>query len=207
MKTEIVRNPDELQIITNPHPKKGETMAKQNKTDQALDEFKHQVKTAAYIIGGQAIAAQANAIVIPSVLSNQNDTVQQIARAGLPLTSGVLLAMFSKNKHIRGLSLGLGTQGLLEAIKYVMPDFAPSQGLAEGSNYVFMEDENGQNQQVQVTPQGTLLLPNGREVSMQEQAGKQNGDKESKKVDQPAGNSGDGLDDYYDSEYADVEYI
>ena len=183
-------------------------MAKSNKTDQALDEFKHQVKTAAYIIGGQAIAAQANAIVVPSVLKNQNNTVQQIARAGLPLPAGVLLAMFSKNQHLRGLSLGLGTQGLLEAIKYVMPDWTPSQGLADGSNYVFLEDETGQQQQVQVTPQGTLLLPSGEEVAMPAQSAQQkNGKQESKKVEQDA--EGDAsLDDFYGSEYADeVEYI
>lgn len=158
----IVKNPGDLPIIENPN-KPSNTMAK-SKTDKAIDQFSQQAKTAAYILGGQAIAAQANAIVVPMALENQSPTIQQVVRAGLPLTLGVLLAMSTKNEHIRGLSLGFGTQGVLEGIKFLMPNFNPQEGLSEGSHFVF-SDENG-NAKRAVVRDGVITTEDGRQVPM-----------------------------------------
>ncbi|HBQ59762.1 MAG TPA: hypothetical protein DD671_09095, partial [Balneolaceae bacterium] len=64
-------------------------------------------------------------------------TIQQATRAGIPLTAGVLLTLVTKNKHLRGLAMGMGVQGVMEMIKFVMPDWTPQQGLMDGSSYVY----------------------------------------------------------------------
>ncbi len=132
----FAKNPSELHIIENPNQRRS-NMAKSNKitTKKAVGEFKQQATTAAYILGGQAVASQVNALAVPALLSNASAVVQQATRAGLPLTAGVLLTLTSKNAHIRGLAMGMGVQGILELIKFVMPDFSPADGLMDGSEY------------------------------------------------------------------------
>jgi hypothetical protein len=134
----FAKNPSELHIIENPNQRRS-NMAKSNKitTEKAVSEFKSQAKTAAYILGGQAVASQVNAIAVPSLLGNSSAVVQQATRAGLPLTAGVLLTLTSKNAHIRGLAMGMGVQGVMELIKFVMPDWTPADGLMDGSGYLY----------------------------------------------------------------------
>ncbi len=204
MAQEIIKNPGDLDIIDNPN-KPSTTMA--NKTDEAIAKFSEQAKTAAYIIGGQAIAAQANAIVVPGVLKNQSATMQQIVRAGLPLALGVVMAMSTKNEHIRGLSLGFGTQGVLEGIKFLMPNFNPQEGLAEGSSFVF-QDEEGEQKQAYVTADGKIIMPNGQIAMLPKAAAA--APKQSQHTSHSEMETGEGqLNDWYDSEYAeaDVEYV
>ncbi|WP_409029491.1 hypothetical protein [Gracilimonas sediminicola] len=134
----FAKNPSELQIIENPN-KRRSNMAKQSKitTEKAVSEFKQQAITAGYILGGQAVAAQVNALAVPMLTGNASATIQQATRAGIPLTAGVLLTLVTKNKHLRGLAMGMGVQGVMEAIKFVMPDWTPQQGLMDGSGYVY----------------------------------------------------------------------
>ncbi len=164
MRTEIIKNPADLQVIENPtNNKKTTTMAKtKDKTEQALGEFKNQATTAAYILGGQAIGAQLNALVVPMVLGTQNETIQQVAKAGLPASVGVALTMFTKNKHLRGFALGLGVQGVLELIKLAMPDWSPQNAFGDGSSFVTFMDEAGTKQQAMVTPNGDIVAGNGK---------------------------------------------
>lgn len=117
-------------------------MAKKSKitTGKAVSEFKQQAVTAGYILGGQAVASQVNAIAVPTLLGNASAVVQQATRAGLPLTAGVLMTLMSKNTHIRGLAMGMGVQGVLELIKFIMPDFSPADGLMDGSRYLHGSD-------------------------------------------------------------------
>jgi len=133
----FAKNPSELHIIENPNQRHS-NMAKTSKitTEKAVSEFKQQAITAGYILGGQAVAAQVNALAVPILTGNSSATVQQATRAGIPLTAGVLLTLMSKNNHIRGLAMGMGVQGVMEVIKFVMPDFAPGQGLMGGSSYI-----------------------------------------------------------------------
>ena len=133
----FAKNPSELHIIENPNQRRS-TMAKSNKitTEKAVSEFKQQAITAGYIIGGQAVAAQVNALAVPILTGNSSATIQQATRAGIPLIAGVLLTLMSKHKHIRGLAMGMGVQGVMEVIKFIMPDFSPGQGLMEGSSYI-----------------------------------------------------------------------
>lgn len=114
-------------------------MVKQLTTEKAVSEFKQQLITAGYIVGGQAIGAQLNGLAVPAILGGTSATVQQAARVGLPLTLGMVFTMFTKNKHLRGLAMGLGVQGVMELIKFIMPDWTPSQGLMEGSEYLWNE--------------------------------------------------------------------
>jgi hypothetical protein len=132
----FAKNPSELHIIENPNQTRS-TMAKTSKitTEKAVSEFKQQAITAGYILGGQAVAAQVNALAVPLLTGNASATIQQATRAGIPLTAGVLLTLMSKNPHIRGLAMGMGVQGVMEVIKFIMPDFSPSQGLMDGSSY------------------------------------------------------------------------
>ncbi|MAO66066.1 MAG: hypothetical protein CL666_13810 [Balneola sp.] len=134
----FAKNPSELQIIENPN-KRRSNMAKENKitTEKAVSEFKQQAITAGYILGGQAVAAQVNALAVPMLTGNASATIQQATRAGIPLTAGVLLTLMTKNKHVRGLAMGMGVQGVMEIIKFIMPDWTPQQGLMNGSNYVY----------------------------------------------------------------------
>ncbi|MDZ7692037.1 MAG: hypothetical protein U5K69_13055 [Balneolaceae bacterium] len=136
----FAKNPTHLDIIENPTTPKPATMAKQLTTEKAVGEFKQQLITAGYIVGGQAIGAQLNGLAVPAILGGSSATVQQAARVGLPLTLGMVFTMFTKNNHLRGLAMGLGVQGVMELIKFVMPDWTPSQGLMEGSEYLW-EDE------------------------------------------------------------------
>lgn len=133
----FAKNPSELHIIENPNQRRS-NMAKKSKitTEKAVSEFKQQAITAGYILGGQAVAAQVNALAVPILTGNSSATIQQATRAGIPLTAGVLLTLMSKNKHIRGLAMGMGVQGVMEIIKFVMPDWTPSQGLMDGSSYI-----------------------------------------------------------------------
>lgn len=133
----FAKNPSELHIIENPNQRRS-NMSKTNKitTEKAVSEFKQQAITAGYILGGQAVAAQVNALAVPILTGNSSATIQQATRAGIPLTAGVLLTLMSKNNHIRGLAMGMGVQGVMEVIKFVMPDFAPGQGLMDGSSYI-----------------------------------------------------------------------
>jgi hypothetical protein len=133
----FAKNPSELHIIENPNQRRS-NMSKTSKitTEKAVSEFKQQAMTAGYILGGQAVAAQVNALAVPILTGNSSATIQQATRAGIPLTAGVLLTLMSKNKHIRGLAMGMGVQGVMEVIKFVMPDFSPGQGLMEGSGYI-----------------------------------------------------------------------
>jgi hypothetical protein len=133
----FAKNPSELQIIENPN-KRRSNMAKQSKitTEKAVSEFKQQAITAGYILGGQAVAAQMNVLAVPLLTGNASATIQQATRAGIPLTAGVLLTLVTKNKHLRGLAMGMGVQGVMEAIKFIMPDWTPQQGLMDGSGYV-----------------------------------------------------------------------
>jgi len=132
----FAKNPSELHIIENPNQRRS-TMATTSKitTGKAVSEFKQQAITAGYILGGQAVAAQVNALAVPILTGNSSATIQQATRAGIPLTAGVLLTLMSKNKHIRGLAMGMGVQGVMEVIKFIMPDWTPSQGLMDGSTY------------------------------------------------------------------------
>lgn len=132
----FAKNPSELHIIENPNQRRS-NMAKKSKitTEKAVGEFKQQAMTAGYILGGQAVAAQVNALVVPMLTGNASAVVQQATRAGLPLTAGVLMTLTSKNPHIRGLAMGMGVQGVMEIIKFVMPDFDPGEGLMDGSSY------------------------------------------------------------------------
>jgi len=132
----FAKNPSELHIIENPNQRRS-SMAKTSTitTGKAVTEFKQQAITAGYILGGQAVAAQVNALAVPILTGNASPTIQQATRAGIPLTAGVLLTLMSKNKHIRGLAMGMGVQGVMEIIKFVMPDWTPSQGLMDGSVY------------------------------------------------------------------------
>ncbi|MAO65674.1 MAG: hypothetical protein CL666_11810 [Balneola sp.] len=134
----FAKNPSELQIIENPN-KRRSNMAKESKitTEKAVSEFKQQAITAGYILGGQAVAAQVNALAVPMLTGNASATIQQATRAGIPLTAGVLLTLVTKNKHLRGLAMGMGVQGVMEMIKFVMPDWTPQQGLMDGSSYVY----------------------------------------------------------------------
>lgn len=134
MKRKIVRNPAELQIITNPHEKPN-TMAKLKPT-QTVKEFSDQAKNAFYILGGQAAAATGNALVIPKLLENQPTLAKQIARVALPGLAGIILAS-TKNKHMQQAALGFGVQSTLELIKFVMPDFNPAGSLLDDSAYVY----------------------------------------------------------------------
>jgi hypothetical protein len=134
----FAKNPIHLDVIENPKPNR-KSMPKQLTTEKAVSEFKQQLVTAGYIVGGQAIGAQLNGLAIPAVLGGASATVQQAARVGLPLTLGMVFTMFTKNKHLRGLAMGLGVQGVMELIKFVMPDWTPSQGLMEGSQYTWDE--------------------------------------------------------------------
>ena len=134
----FAKNPTHLDIIENPNQNRID-MAKKITTEKAVGEFKQQLITAGYIVGGQAFGAQLNALAVPAVLGNASATIQQAARVGLPLTLGMVFTMFTKNKHLRGLAMGLGVQGVMELIKFVMPDWTPSQGLMEGSEYVWDE--------------------------------------------------------------------
>ena len=135
----FAKNPIHLDVIENPKPNR-KSMPKQLTTEKAVSEFKQQLITAGYIVGGQAIGAQLNGLAIPAVLGGASATVQQAARVGLPLTLGMVFTMFTKNKHLRGLAMGLGVQGVMELIKFVMPDWTPSQGLMEGSEYLWNEE-------------------------------------------------------------------
>ena len=112
-------------------------MATTNKitTQKAVSEFKQQAMTAGYILGGQAVAAQVNALAVPLLTGSASATLQQAVRAGLPLTAGVILTLTTKNAHLRGLAMGMGVQGVMEAIKFIMPDFSPQEGLMDGSAY------------------------------------------------------------------------
>jgi len=134
----FAKNPSELQIIENPN-KRRSNMTKESKitTEKAVSEFKQQAITAGYILGGQAVAAQVNVLAVPMLTGNASATIQQATRAGIPLTAGVLLTLLSKNKHVRGLAMGIGVQGVMEAIKFIMPDWTPQQGLMDGSGYVY----------------------------------------------------------------------
>jgi hypothetical protein len=201
MSKEIIKNPGDLPIIENPN-KTPRTMAK-NKTDQAIDQFSQHAKTAAYILGGQAIAAQANAIAVPMALKNQSATIQQVARAGVPLALGVLLGIGTKNDHLRKLSLGFGTQGVLEGIKLLMPNFDPQQGFADSSGYVYT-DETGQNRQPYVTADGQLMLPSGERVAMPAAKGSKPA-KSTSLSEQEAEKELAGLDSDYTE--TDVEYV
>jgi len=135
----FAKNPIHLDVIENPKPNR-KSMPKQITTEKAVSEFKQQLITAGYIVGGQAFGAQLNGLAIPALLGGTSATVQQAARVGLPLTLGMVFTMFTKNKHLRGLAMGLGVQGVMELIKFVMPDWTPSQGLMEGSQYTWDED-------------------------------------------------------------------
>jgi len=137
----FAKNPTHLDIIENPTTPKPATMAKQLTTEKAVSEFKQQLITAGYIVGGQAIGAQLNGLAVPAILGGTSATVQQAARVGLPLTLGMVFTMFSKNSHLRGLAMGLGVQGVMELIKFIMPDWTPSQGLMEGSEYLWNEED------------------------------------------------------------------
>jgi hypothetical protein len=197
MSTKIIRNPSDIPTIQTETINNNPMATKNITTSSALSEFQDQAKTALYILGGQAVAAQGNAIIVPMLLKSQSETTKQIAKAGIPLSIGVLLALTVKNKIIRGLSLGFGTQGVLEAIKLVMPDFAPSEGFGDPSHFVFT-DENGNQQQGVVTPQGQIVTSNGQTM-MLPQAGQ--------KTSTHATGSGQ-LGGWDDSQYADddVEY-
>jgi hypothetical protein len=162
MSKEIIKNPGDLPIIENPN-KPSNTMA--NKTDQAFDELKVQLKNAAQILVGQAAAAQANAIIVPKALQTQSATTQQIARAGVPLAIGIIATMSSKNEYVRGLSLGFGTQGVLEGIKLLMPNFNPQDGLNDSSAYVFT-DQNGTQHQGKVAANGEVVMPDGERMML-----------------------------------------
>jgi len=162
MSKEIIKNPGDLPIIENPN-KPSNIMA--NKTDQAFDELKVQLKNAAQILVGQAAAAQANAIIVPKALQTQSATTQQIARAGVPLAIGIIATMSSKNEYVRGLSLGFGTQGVLEGIKLLMPNFNPQDGLNDSSAYVFT-DQNGTQHQAKVAANGEVVMPDGERMML-----------------------------------------
>lgn len=129
-------------------------------SEKAVAKFKSQAKMAASILGGQAVAAQTNSMVIPKILQNQSPTTKQIAKAGIPLALGVALGLTFQSSITRGVALGFGTQGVLEAIKLVMPDFSPQQGLGFGdpSHYVYT-DEDGNQQVVMTPPQQQEQLP------------------------------------------------
>ncbi len=134
----FAKNPSELQIIENPN-KRRSNMITESKitTEKAVSEFKQQAITAGYILGGQAVAAQMNVLAVPLLTGNASATIQQATRAGIPLTAGVLLTLLSKNKHVRGLAMGMGVQGVMEVIKFITPDWTPQQGLMDGSGYVY----------------------------------------------------------------------
>lgn len=132
----FAKNPTHLDVIENPTQNRN-PMPNQITTEKAVSEFKQQLITAGYIVGGQAIGAQLNGLAVPAILGGTSATVQQAARVGLPLTLGMVFTMFTKNKHLRGLAMGLGVQGVMELIKFAMPDWTPSQGLMEGSEYLW----------------------------------------------------------------------
>lgn len=201
MKTEIIKNPAELQVIENPTKNKKTTTMAKDKTEQALGEFKNQAQTAAYILGGQAIGAQLNALVVPSFLSSQNATIQQVAKAGIPASLGVALTMFTKNKHIRGFALGMGVQGVLELIKLAMPDWTPQQGFADSSNFVFT-DEAGQLQKAKFTPEGEIVDGNGIPLQLNAPA-----EEKTSKLSSDMDFEDDGLSDAWDSDYANDDNI
>lgn len=106
------------------------------KSKKAVRDLKEQAITAGYILGGQALGATANAYIVPSLLGSQNATVQQTAKVGIPAVAGLMLAA-SKNSHLRQMSLGFGVQSTLELIKFLMPGFTPSEGFADGSNFIY----------------------------------------------------------------------
>jgi hypothetical protein len=190
MSQKIIKNPQEVPAIDNPNPKTTSTMA--NKTSKAIDKFSQQTKTAALILGGEAIAAQTNALLIPRLLKNESATTKQIVKAGVPLALGVILTMSVKNEYVRGLSFGFGTLGVLEAIKLIMPDFNPTEGFGDPSHFVYT-DEDG-NQQVVTTDQ------DGNQVTVP--AGQlQSGDQSS------AGQLGDWADSGYAEEGQDWELV
>lgn len=192
MTTEIIKNPAELQVIKNPTKttKTTTTMAK-DKTTKALGEYKNQAITAAQILGGQAIGAQLNALVVPNVLGTQNATIQQVARAGIPAIAGVLLTLSSKNEHVRGVAMGMGVQSALEVIKFVMPDWSPQNALGD-SSFIYT-DENGERQRAVVTPNQELVTSKGEVIKLNAANGKK--EETSKRTSEE---SDDGsLDDYF----------
>lgn len=202
MTTEIIKNPEELQVIENPTKNKT-TMAKQKTAEKALGEFTNQAKTAAYILGGQAIGAQLNALVVPTILKSQNATVQQVARAGIPASLGVALTLMTKNEHVRGFALGMGVQGILELIKLAMPDWSPQQGFADGSAFVY-SDENGTLQQAKVTSQGEIVDEQGKPLQLSAPKSEK-----TSKLSSEMKENGE-LSDVWESDYAeddDVEWV
>lgn len=126
------------------------------KSKKAVRELKDQAITAGYILGGQAVGATANAYIVPSLLGNQSATIQQTAKIAIPAIMGLTFAA-SKNKHLQQLSLGFGVQSTLEAIKWIMPGFTPSEGFAD-SEFVY-QDSNGNPVRAQVTPDGNIIIP------------------------------------------------
>ena len=132
----FAKNPSELYIIENPN-KRRSNMSKKSKitTKKAVGQFKQQAQTAAYILGGQAVAAQVNALAVPILTGGASATMQQATRTALPLSAGVLITLLSKNPHARGIAMGMGVQGVMEAIKFIMPDFSPGDGLMDPSGY------------------------------------------------------------------------
>jgi hypothetical protein len=134
-------------------------------SSKAVGKFKEQAKLAASILGGQAIAAQGNSLIVPNLLSSQSATIQQVAKASIPLALGVITGLTFKNPIVRGISLGFGTQGVLEAIKLVSPDFNPQHGLGDPSHFVYT-DENGVQQQAVVTPDGQIVAGGEQPMSL-----------------------------------------
>lgn len=153
MKKVYAKNPAEL--LDNPKPKNHTIMAKST-TKKAFGKFTDQAKIAASILAGQAVAAQGNSILVPMLLKNQSATIKQVAKAGIPLTLGVLIAMSTKNSLARSASLGFGTQGVLEAIKLVMPNFNPQEGLGDSSHFIYT-DEDGVQHRAAITANGQVV--------------------------------------------------
>lgn len=191
MQTEIIKNPDELQVISNPN-QNSSIMSNKKQLEKGFEKWKDQAKTAAYILGGQAIGSNVNNIAINRFLSKLNPTVQQIIRVAIPGVTGAAFAT-TKNKHLQGLALGLGVQSVLEGIKFVMPDFSAQKNyLGESSHFVF-RDANGNAQRAFVNEAGEVVTNNGERLKLNPAEEKGNGNGAQKQL-------GDSSS-YYDEEF------
>lgn len=132
IKKAIIKNPDELQVISNPTQtiKTISTMANKN-----LDQFKDQARMAGLILLGQASGATVNSLVSRNFLSGQNAIIQQAAKVAGPAIAGLALAA-SKNKNLYPIGLGMGVQSTLELIRLIMPNFSPQEPFADPSRFV-----------------------------------------------------------------------
>lgn len=179
------QNPAELQIVENPN--KNPTIMPKSKidSDKALSEFQTQVMSAGLIVAGQTVGSTINNLAISRVLAGMPALVQQGARIAIPLVLGVTGTLWSRNKNVRSFALGLGTQGVIEAVQLALPDFTPDNprfgtaggnGMNAGANGSNTDEgmsdsqkllDSIRNGDMAVTPSGNVV-PAGAAVEFSE---------------------------------------